>query len=417
MKIRRKTKICLNCDASLNEVYNYCPKCGQENNDNNVSLKTLIGDFFNTYLAIDSRFGRSFKPFFTKPGDLTVKYTSGKRVSYAHPVRFYLIVSVFYFFTVTIAANYLNDDDDSIVNTPDYSQTLDGIDGLADTTKVQLLSALSSNQKKALNNEITSGELENLKDLESFISELDTSRQYKLRAAIGTTAADSLGLLAESDNQKQIDDSDTEKALDVEGGEGLEIDIGDENDLIIERVDFSLIKRLDKEYGDDIKDEQIYDSLNLGELDAIDDLLVRQSIRVTRADSEQILTFVVKNLPLMMLVLIPIFGLVLKLFYIRRNQLYIKHVVHALHLHTYAYLVYGAFILLTVYLISHEDLQPILNILAFFIVSIYAYLSFKRVYQQHWFKTLVKFLLIGMIYLSSITFFFLVEMVISLLLY
>lgn len=406
MKIRRKTKVCLNCDANLSDVYNYCPNCGQENNDNNVSLKTLIGDFFNTYLAIDSRFGRSFKPFFTKPGELTLKYTGGKRVSYAHPVRFYLIVSIFYFFTVTIAAHYLADDEeDAVIKSSNTNLSLDKINGLPDSTKLQIISSLSSRQKSQLKNEMKDGDLE---DLEAFLINLDSSRQYKVRQAIGSAAADSLGLLEEPEVEKPEVENDNST--------GFNVDLGADEDFILEKVDFAKIKKLDEEYGN-IKDRQIYDSLNMGELSSFEELIVMQTIRINRADSEQVMDFVVKNLPLMMLVLIPLFGLVLKLFYIRRDHLYIKHVVHALHLHTFAYLVYGTFILITVYLINDEDFQPILNILAFIIVSVYTYISFRRVYQQHWFKTFIKFFLVGQIYLFSISLFFLIEMVISLLLY
>lgn len=142
-----------------------------------------------------------------------------------------------------------------------------------------------------------------------------------------------------------------------------------------------------------------------------------QAIRLKRAKKEQVLAYVANNLPIMMLILIPLFALVLRLLYIRRKELYIKHLIHGLHLHSFAYLVYGLFLIVTVQFISNANLSMALNLLAFIMVSLYTYLSFKRVYQQHWFKTLIKFFLTGGIYLSAILVFFLLEMAVSLLLY
>ena len=102
MKIRRKTNCCLNCNHTLSEVYNFCPHCGQENNDNRVSFGTFIGDFFSNYFSFDTRIGRSIQPFFLRPGYLTNQFNEGKRMRFVHPLRLYLVVSVFFFFVATL---------------------------------------------------------------------------------------------------------------------------------------------------------------------------------------------------------------------------------------------------------------------------------------------------------------------------
>ena len=102
VKIRRKTVRCLNCGHTLSEVYNFCPHCGQENNDNRVSFGTFIGDFFSNYFSFDTRIGRSIQPFFLQPGYLTNQFNAGKRMRYVHPLRLYLVVSVFFFFVATL---------------------------------------------------------------------------------------------------------------------------------------------------------------------------------------------------------------------------------------------------------------------------------------------------------------------------
>ena len=118
MKIRRKLSTCQNCGALLDRKFNYCPECGQENNDKNVSFGIIFKEFLDAFFALDSSFFRTFKPFILKPGFLTLEFVSGKRKSYANPVRLYLIISIFYFFTIGIMGRYIvskSDDDENTV--------------------------------------------------------------------------------------------------------------------------------------------------------------------------------------------------------------------------------------------------------------------------------------------------------------
>jgi len=397
MRISRKTSSCLNCGHTLNNIYNFCPNCGQGNHNDNVTFSFLVGDFFSTYFAIDSKFGKSVKPFFFKPGFLTNEYIKGKRASYANPMRLYLIISIFYFFTVNMAAKYLStDEDDTIIKTSNTFETLDEVVGLEEPVKRQILLSLSDNGRKQLKNALKENDL---KELQLFLNALDSTKQFQIRNSIGDSIANSLQLA---------------KPANPEANQMNE-NLVDNDIWIVERIDFDKIDQLEKNYK--LTDRQIYDSLNLGSLSYFEKVQVIQAIRLKRAKKEQVLGYVANNLPIMMLVLIPLFALVLKLLYIRRKELYIKHLIHGLHLHSFAYLVYGLFLIITVPFIPSANLSMALNLLAFIVVSLYTYLSFKRVYQQHWFKTLVKFFLTGGIYLSAILVFFLLEMVVSLLLY
>jgi hypothetical protein len=119
-----------------------------------------------------------------------------------------------------------------------------------------------------------------------------------------------------------------------------------------------------------------------------------------------------------MLFLIPIFGLILKLMYLRKKSaLYIKHLIHALHLHSFAYMIYGISLIIIHYWLPTEELQFIFTIMSFIGVSTYTYFSFLRVYHQKWLKTFLKFNLVGLVYAILIAFFFVSELAISMLLY
>ena len=96
-KTRRKNSLCPNCGRGLLAAENYCPDCGQENTNINVSLKTVLRDFFDDLFSLDSRFFKTLRPFLFKPGFLTIEYNSGKRILYFPPLRLYLICSFLYF--------------------------------------------------------------------------------------------------------------------------------------------------------------------------------------------------------------------------------------------------------------------------------------------------------------------------------
>jgi len=407
MRISRKSKNCLNCGRTLDKVYNYCPNCGQGNHDDNVSIGVLMGEFFSTYFAIDSRFGKSVKPFFIKPGYLTNRYLSGKRVSYANPIRLYLIISIFYFFVFSLVikdAVKSSGNDDPVIKTSYDMTMLNDNDEIDDTLKFKLLKNLSNSERRDLKDELKDEET-----LQKFLSDLDPERQVEVRAILGDSISNQFELATidsiVSDSTEAKDPADEDINLSVEPG-FLKI---------LEDIDYKKIERLDKEY--ELSDNQIYDSLNLGEQTYFNKLVATQAIRVNRADTESVADYITKNLPLMMLLLIPIFALILKLLYIRRDQLYIKHLIHALHLHSFAYFLYGVFMIVSYYIITNEDAGTLINIAGFLLVSTYAYISFLKVYKQHWFKTLVKFNIVGGIYLTAIFFFFLVEMMVSLLLF
>ena len=98
---QRRSTTCKNCDSTLEEGFNFCPVCGQSNSDNNVSFTTLIKEFLDNYFGIDSKMAHSAVPFLFKPGALTNRFQEGKVKHFIHPVRLYLVMSLFYFFTIS----------------------------------------------------------------------------------------------------------------------------------------------------------------------------------------------------------------------------------------------------------------------------------------------------------------------------
>ncbi len=323
MRIRRKTNHCLNCGRTLGEVYNYCPNCGQENTHLKVSFGTLLMDTIATYFAVDGKIGQTVKPFFAKPGYLTNKFLEGMRATYLHPIRMYVVVSLFYFFVLTLYGT-------------DLMRSADIGSGPTDMVAFDYQDSLTSE--------------------DDYVITFGNKYNISKRLLEGTIT------LAKNDT---------------------------------------------------LTATQIADSLQVKEDDSFRRFFIERTVRIQRSDREALTGYIIKNLSIMMFLLMPIFALILKILYIRSKRLYIEHLVHALHLHAFAYFIYGFSLLLYHYYISTGWILSG----SFLLVSIYAYISFRKVYMQKWFKTMVKFFLVGWIYVFTILFFFIGELLISAMLY
>jgi hypothetical protein len=96
------------------------------------------------------------------------------------------------------------------------------------------------------------------------------------------------------------------------------------------------------------------------------------------------------TVPKAMFVLLPIFALLLKGIYYRSRRYYVEHLVFALHAHAFL------FALLTIMQIP--ILHPI-NPILFLWIPLYLFLAMRRVYEQGFFKTLLKMSILGVCYL------------------
>lgn len=341
MRALRKTKKCLNCQTPLDESYNYCPKCGQQNDDKNVSFKELSRDLFENFFSFDSRLAHTFVPFFFKPGLLTNEFNKGKRFTYANPIRLYIIVSVFYFFILNMIVSDATREFGAAMDTPE-----------ADSVQNVVITELDSADFK-IGDDDSTFKIKNVKD---------------------------------SSDLWPLTPSQWERFFELKDKEGL------------------------SEAG-------FYDSLHMENTHAFTQYTVKQMIRVYRRDKEHLVSKMVQNLSLMMFIMIPVFALLLKLLYIRRKILYINHLIHTIHIHTFSFFIYGLAMATLYWLIDSDNWAGMIGTGAFVLVTTYAYLSFKRVYGQKWFKTLIKFWLTGFIYIYILSFAVVVEMFLSFLVF
>ncbi|MFO7826073.1 MAG: DUF3667 domain-containing protein [Cyclobacterium sp.] len=347
MKKQRKLDHCLNCGIPLPERENYCPDCGQENKDQKVPVGVFIEELLTSLFSFDSRFLQTLTAFFFQPGKLTQSFNKGQRKRFTHPIRLYLVFSLFYFFMIGFLIP--KDFFDRVLNTvqPENMAALQekfnqesGEPGLADSARIE--EAL----RKA--DEIQSEYFSNAPPADS-----STNRQNYSWKALRFLSIDP--------------EVSTEKFGQALDSSAFAFDVG-----------FSLQKKRD---------------------------LV--------AHSNLFLIQVAKNLPLMMLLLLPVFAFFIHLLYANRLVFYMENLILGFHLHAFAYALYGIVILLT-FLGGIQSGWLIVG--AFVWVTTYAYLALLKIYRQHWFKTLIKFWILGALYLTVLLSGMAAELYLSLLL-
>jgi hypothetical protein len=341
----------------LTSSTNFCPNCGQENKDQKVSLFTFIQDFFSNYLNFEAVFFQTLPAFFLHPGLLTNTFNEGKRRKYIHPIRLYLISSLFYFFVAALATpeNFLDQFMSADITPEQIDKSTRGI------VKFNMEAG------KTLDSLNKSGEFEELNNLGL---NLDSSQmKFQDVGGLNQTIEDTI-------SRGKRDWRELRKlAVDLEVSDSA-------FDTAISKTSFDI---------------------NLG----LDSYQRRRFV----ANSGLFISNAIQNLPIMMFIILPFFAFLLWLLYFRSKKYFVEHLIHGLHLHSFAYIIYGLGILW----IFEIDLAVILVFFLCFVwVTTYTYLSLWNVSKQGWFKTLLKLWILGLFYSIALVIAVILELYISL---
>ncbi len=150
--ISRKGRHCLNCETTLNNEA-YCPVCGQQNTNRNISIWTLMQDFLGDYFSFDSKFFTTLIPLFISPGRVPQEFMEGHRVKHIPPFRI-LIFSSFVFFTIwglTFDPEPNEERSMSTILRENVTTSSDSLDQVLDSLQVTTLDSLGINAHKDFN--------------------------------------------------------------------------------------------------------------------------------------------------------------------------------------------------------------------------------------------------------------------------
>ncbi|MEZ5021916.1 MAG: DUF3667 domain-containing protein [Chitinophagales bacterium] len=111
---------------------------------------------------------------------------------------------------------------------------------------------------------------------------------------------------------------------------------------------------------------------------------IKQALKVNAKKGIGLMGVFLNSLSYSLFLFLPLFALILKLLYVRRNRYYVEHVIFSLHL--FSFLFFTLIILVLLRLLSlHIPLWIIGSL-----ILLYLYFALKRAYLQGWLKTAVK---------------------------
>lgn len=336
---------CENCAAPLQGLY--CHACGQAAHSPVRSFAHAVEDVFESFWHLDGRIFRTLRRLLA-PGALAGDYLAGRRAPYVAPMRLFVILCLLTFFVGKLV---------------DFGGTAVAPSVEMEDTGVQ----------RELSRATTVAEVEAIRD--RAIADLEQAHQEMPATLAPVTRA------------------------------GFEQGIG----AVRRQADRRLV-----ELGANPAapaNPPPADAVWISTDTPADGWLARQLQRIERnaprfqQDPTLFKYAFMGSVPSALFVLVPVFALLLKLFYLGSGRLYLEHVVVALYSHAFLCVaLLGQFALLaldhwiTPRLALFGPVSDVLAMALWLWMPAYLLLMQKRVYGQGWLRTGVKFVVLGNLY-------------------
>jgi hypothetical protein len=123
--------------------------------------------------------------------------------------------------------------------------------------------------------------------------------------------------------------------------------------------------------------------------------VVKKMVNLWKINPALLIDNAFKKLSQTLLFILPIFALILALFYIRRKRYLIEHLLISLNFHSYIFV-----IVIVTELAFLTGIDWLINSMMFlyFLIPIQLFLTMKFYYQQSWIKTFFKFIFVSFLY-------------------
>ena len=336
-----KPERCLNCGAAA--TGKFCAECGQENEDQTIALKLLVGDLLSDLASFDSKLFRTLVPLLVRPGFLTNEYNAGKRVCYLSPFKLYLTASLVFFLVLPLTGR------SSMLN---VNVDPSGVGKGAVTIQTAQQSAAAK--------------------VAAAKAQLKADEDYKEAQADIKDAAPGLTLPPLSVSDPPAPNRVHSKLL---------------------SGDFTHLPKTVEAYNAQQRDPHHTPDPKLVQF------MKRQLIKVTQ-NPQSLSTALLNDIPKMMFVMLPLFALSLKLLYLRSKRLYIEHLIFSLHLHAFLFTVLTLLLGVQALWPGAAFAGPVVTLAAL----LYVYCAMRVVYKQGWMKTFVKYNLLAFNYILLVAF-------------
>lgn len=326
---------CKNCDHLLEDDHRYCPNCGQKTDDQ-LTISVLFSNTISNYFSVDARFFVSFLPLLFRPGYLPAKFVEGKRLRYLHPAQFYLFISVVFFFLLSFETRKQQQA---------FDETLK--EGFTVSVDSAEMAAVDSVKNEAIRNVLAEDE---------YFKEDETFTQGDIDSILDNTSVGSINIIG--DQQNELDSLIAVKAPVEEKIKALGYKEGSANwkkTIYIQAL-------------------KIYEKRGGGLLDAFYD-----------------------TIPIAMFFLLPIYALLLKLFFFRKGR-FSHHLVFSFYFFSFLFTVFSIMLIA-------NFIYPIPNWidgLLIFGTGIYLILAIKRFYSQNLGEAIIRTFAVSFMYLMFV---------------
>ena len=345
-----ESPVCLNCGTRLRGQY--CGSCGQRSRSRLISIWQLLREAFGDLFELDSRLWRTVLPLLTRPGKLTRDYLEGRRARYMPPFRTYLVLSVIFFLVAFFDPQSFKE-----IIDPDPEPTAEEI-----AQKKEAAEAAAANEALILEK---------------------TKKKLEALEAEGKVSPDVVEDFAAGNSGFSINFGESDK---------------DDDSQFFGNCDDASVT------GDEDVPEWIKKRFT-------DERVKQICERNNARGSENFLDAIADNIPVALIVLLPLMALVLKLLYPLSRRYFVEHLLFFVHFHAFFFLMLVLQILFAgvAGMLGPEDgpidgISTLIIVIASFYIPVYLYKAMRHVYGQGHLVTLFKYVILLVAYLTGATF-------------
>ncbi len=436
---------CQNCQTPMQGPY--CFQCGQHEKSSIRHFGLFVRDVIDDVLNLDSRAVRTLKPLLFSPGFLTKEYLQGRRMRYVPPLRLYVIASLVFFFVLGTVVpdeifkitfdNINRESADEIAKSLVAMEVAPEFDPVRQDPKMLELLALAKQQEKWSDTERE----QFARDMRAYVKATQAEAFRQAIQQVAEAAQDAEEANAAVDAQEQTSSSTDQVNRDI--APGAPPTMSDKEQARIQQAMARAQKAQD--LAAQIKPPTapelptppvpqstrgritLFGGLSKENNPWLFSLQERMNTRWTAMQNhpEQIRDNVFRLLPQSMFIMLPLFALVLKMFFPFSNRLYAEHLVTAVHSHSFMFFLISLLVTLT-YTIDqlgalHDHIKSVGSIVEWVVVAgwiwipVYLFRMQHTVYGQGFFITWLKFTVIGILYVTLLALVISVDFLISLL--
>lgn len=362
---------CLDCGRAVPADHIFCGYCGQENEASPVSFVALVREGWEEFVKVDAKLLRTLSLLLFRPGFLSGEYVIGRRNRYLSPFKMYVVISALFFLIFALLIPF------------------DKFDGLEDKAQ-QIETKLQTERKKA-----EAEKKAGVKPSEKAPQKDQETENSKNLISFHVSNSNDPKTLPSLPPAKKVPTVDKVPAVDSEDSNSGEIEFWQDlrkkpihffgSDFVISTLPDSVSEYREKQATTEPSKRDR----------ALVHFLKERLIRFKSNPGDTMKNLLSTGLPLLMLIQLPLFAGIMRMFYFRQKRLYVEHLVFLLHTHSLFFLLFGIVMGIDAAArnigqhftpLDHGSTWLVLTL----IIALYNFLALRRFYSQGFGKTLVK---------------------------